>query len=196
MNEVSSAACTGRTFLSYPDLLDEDDRRTMLDWVLEKEDEFEPSQIVGGTNPATRVSLALADFGRCRTIIERAIKPLAPAWRDHFGTKIAREQRFDASLVAHHDGAHYKPHVNTGGAYRTRAISAVYYFHRHPKGFEGGELRLFRLDRPGAYEDIEPADNMMVAFPAMVPHEVRPVRCPSGDFADSRFAINLWVHRA
>ena len=27
-------------------------------------------------------------------------------------------------------------------------------------------------------------------------HEAMPVRCPSGEFADSRFAITTWLHRA
>jgi Rps23 Pro-64 3,4-dihydroxylase Tpa1-like proline 4-hydroxylase len=43
---------------------------------------------------------------------------------------------------------------------------------------------------------LEPRNNRLIAFPSFVPHEVRRVACPSGEFADSRFAINVWLSRA
>ena len=83
---------------------------------------------------------------------------------------------------------------------KDRIISAVYYFHCMPKGFSGGDLRLYRLGadplgegkEPGNHVDIEPVRNSMVAFPSWIMHEVRPVSCPSGDFRDYRFAVNCW----
>jgi len=43
--------------------------------------------------------------------------------------------------------------------------------------------------------NIEPGRNGPLMFPSWAPHEVMPVNCPSGRFADSRFAINCWVYR-
>jgi len=108
-----------------------------------------------------------------------------------------RHPKFDGSVVAHTDGSFYKPHVDQGtaDAYRSRTLSVVYYFCRTPAAFEGGELRMFRMDKPGAFIDIPVLDNQLVVFPSMIPHEVRPVRVPSGGFEDARFAVNVWVHR-
>jgi SM-20-related protein len=43
---------------------------------------------------------------------------------------------------------------------------------------------------------VEPEHNRLVAFPAFVPHEVVPISCPGNAFADRRFSINCWLHRA
>ena len=47
-----------------------------------------------------------------------------------------------------------------------------------------------------AHIDLEPLRNSLVAFPSWVPHEVRPIGVPSGDFGDYRFALNCWYCRA
>jgi SM-20-related protein len=39
-----------------------------------------------------------------------------------------------------------------------------------------------------------PGQNFVVFFPAAAIHEVSVVQCPSRDFADSRFALNGWIH--
>jgi len=78
-----------------------------------------------------------------------------------------------------------------------RVISAVYYFHNIPKGFSGGNLRLFRFGSEEADDGvaIEPIDNSLVVFPSWVRHQVERVSCPSGDFADYRYAVNCWYCR-
>ena len=43
---------------------------------------------------------------------------------------------------------------------------------------------------------VSPAANRLVVFPSEEFHEAMPVRCPSRDFADSRFAVTTWLHRA
>ncbi len=54
----------------------------------------------------------------------------------------------------------------------------------------GGELR-----RADSFEAIEPVNNRLVAFTARTFHELRPIRCPSKKFEDSRFAVTNWIHR-
>jgi Rps23 Pro-64 3,4-dihydroxylase Tpa1-like proline 4-hydroxylase len=73
-------------------------------------------------------------------------------------------------------------------------LSGVYYFHRRPRAFTGGELRLYAIGDPDRFVDIEPTHNTLLVFPSWAPHEVRPVSCPTGQFMDSRFAINCWLH--
>ena len=82
-------------------------------------------------------------------------------------------------------------------------ISAVYYFHNLPRGFSGGQLRLYRFGAvsaeaaadPDNFVDFEPTDNSLVVFPSWVRHEVRPVRCPDGRFDHYRYAVNCWYCR-
>ncbi|HUS56353.1 MAG TPA: 2OG-Fe(II) oxygenase, partial [Thermohalobaculum sp.] len=71
-----------------------------------------------------------------------------------------------------------------------------YYFCATPARFSGGQLRLHSLAasrEAGTYVDIEPENDTAVFFPSWFPHEVLPVVCESGQFMDSRFAINCWL---
>ena len=80
-----------------------------------------------------------------------------------------------------------------------RVITAVYYFHAEPKGFTGGALRLFRFGSDGGANGdsaaYEPLQNSILAFPSWASHDVEPVSCASGRFADYRFALNCWFCR-
>ena len=119
----------------------------------------------------------------------------------------------ELELNAYGDGAHFVPHIDISvGVGRRqigkedgedRVISAVYYFYQEPKAFRGGALRLYRFGAdasdPGAQEEnsiaFEPIQNSLVIFPSWAMHCVEPVLCPSGVFADYRFALNCWFCR-
>lgn len=108
----------------------------------------------------------------------------------------------ELELVAHGDGAFYKRHIDTHMDPRKgstmRVLTGVLYFHARPKNFSGGQLRMHSILGPeqgGSHVDVEPERDMLLLFPSWVPHEVRPVSCPSGAFADSRFAINCWYRK-
>ena len=182
------------------DFLDPADRQVLVDWAMTNEDRFQPTRIDYGTGAAnTRISAQLTDLGPCKDLMRSRLKPRIPEFAEAFGMTGHKFDRVELELVAHGDGAFFKPHTDTGaagGAQNNRLISAVYYFHNHPKGFEGGELRMFDLSGPMKYVDYQPEDNSLLVFPAFIPHEVRPVTCASGAFKDYRFAINFWAHRA
>ncbi len=79
----------------------------------------------------------------------------------------------------------------------------MYYFNREPKGFTGGELRIYddairngKLVATDSYQTIEPRHNSIVFFQAAVMHEVMTVHVPSKQFRDSRFTVNGWIERA
>jgi SM-20-related protein len=170
----------------------------ILAWALENEKAFEPTLIgKGAEDTSFRVSQRLDELGPCRDLLRGAVKPRLSEFAEACGIDHVTFRGFDAELVAHNDGAFYRPHIDIGppdSPFHRRLISAVYYFHRVPKAYSGGELRLFSLQEAGAFTDSTPEDNMLLVFPALVPHEVRPVHCPSRAFRDSRFAINLWAH--
>jgi Rps23 Pro-64 3,4-dihydroxylase Tpa1-like proline 4-hydroxylase len=79
----------------------------------------------------------------------------------------------------------------------------VYYFNREPKGFTGGELRIYddvvrngKLSSTDTFQVIEPRHNSIVFFQSAIMHEVMPVSMPSKQFRDARFTVNGWVERA
>jgi Rps23 Pro-64 3,4-dihydroxylase Tpa1-like proline 4-hydroxylase len=85
----------------------------------------------------------------------------------------------------------------------TRMINYVYYFHKTPRPYTGGELLLFDSDTEvkdswtrSRFTCVAPEDNSVVFFPPNFYHSVAPIRCPTQDFADSRFVINGHYHKS
>jgi SM-20-related protein len=67
---------------------------------------------------------------------------------------------------------------------------------RQPPAWDGGELWIVDPAAPDAPPVVvSPEDGSTVLFPSELEHEVRPVRVPSGAFADGRFTVNGWVWR-
>jgi Rps23 Pro-64 3,4-dihydroxylase Tpa1-like proline 4-hydroxylase len=99
------------------------------------------------------------------------------------------------------DGAFFKMHADTLHRDRLanqRVMTVVYYFHKEPKAFTGGQLCIYGLQadaNSSPQHEIEPRSDRAVFFPAWFPHEVLPVQCSSAAFADGRFAITCWVRR-
>jgi Rps23 Pro-64 3,4-dihydroxylase Tpa1-like proline 4-hydroxylase len=72
----------------------------------------------------------------------------------------------------------------------------VYNFHKQPKGFMGGGIRLFdgRIENgmrrmTTSFRDMEIGDNNLLIFPDNVRSAGLPVHCPSRAFADGLFVI-------
>jgi Rps23 Pro-64 3,4-dihydroxylase Tpa1-like proline 4-hydroxylase len=110
----------------------------------------------------------------------------------------------ETQLTAHNDGNYYRIHNDNGSEdTATRRLTYVYYFYQEPKAFDGGELVMYETEvRNGSHykgntsQTIAPKNNSIVFFPSQYLHEVLPVRCPSRQFAASRFTLNGWVRQA
>ena len=108
----------------------------------------------------------------------------------------------ETDMAAHRDGCFFTRHVDTfTDATRKfsdtdRLLSAVYYFHRQPAGFSGGELAIAPIKGGGAPHLIAPLHDRLVVFPSFAPHAVLPVSVPGDAFSDARFSINCWIRRA
>ena len=103
-------------------------------------------------------------------------------------------------VTAHPAGGFYDMHRdNTESRHASRKLTFVYYFHREPKRFSGGDLLLYDTDleagscSPTAFSRIEPLRNSLVVFPSGYYHEVTPVECATDDFGDGRFTVNGWI---
>ncbi len=149
-----------------------------------------------------RKSWACQDgLGRLAAPFEEAIKARSDQILRGLGLSALKISRSEFELVAHRDGSFFDKHIDTlTQSHRDkqksdRVVTLVYYFHALPKQFSGGELALAPIG-PGDPLLIEPINNRLVAFASIVPHEVLPVSCPGDEFANARFAINVWLHRS
>lgn len=170
-----------------------------------REAEFVPTTVgmdMGKIDPAIRTSWGLRDFGDLRAELEAQFKEAMPKAISELRLSPFELARCEIELVAHNDGAFYKRHIDTATGIpdekTQRVLTGVFYLHCLPKNFSGGQFRLHAFSSPEkgeSFVDIEPERDRLVLFPAWAPHEVLPIDCPSGEFADSRFAINCWYRR-
>lgn len=182
----------------------------LLDEIVAAAARFVPS-LVGGsrsgtTVPSIRSSLRLpgrvsVDLLPFKAAIAANSEELCAA----VGIEPFAVDHTECSIVAHGDGHYYRTHVDTPLGGETvqlkhfRLVSCVYYLFRAPQGFKGGALNIHSLNLPNeekAAIAIEPRHNRLVVFPSFIPHEVQNIVCPSGKFADFRFSINCWLHKA
>jgi Rps23 Pro-64 3,4-dihydroxylase Tpa1-like proline 4-hydroxylase len=186
------------------DFLGEDYVRRLLEFAQAHEHEFRRSKVVDGDsstiNDLRRVSLILPKIGDHATIIADRTRKALPEIFAALGCAPFEPAQFETEMAAHGDGAFFSRHidmiVNPVKSDTQRVLSMVYYFHKIPQPFSGGILRLYSLaDGPGAHIDVEPACDSAVFFQSWFPHEVLRITCPSGRFADSRFAINCWLRK-
>lgn len=178
---------------------------SLRNWALENQAAFSPSSVF-----YEPTSHAPADWRPAVGVWEWPMKAefesrmaaLAPDLIRDLRISPARFSWTALELVARNSGASLQRHIDTtlGTDHLTsgpRLISAVYYFHREPRAFSGGALRLYRFgagEAEGDYIEIEPRQNSLVAFPSWASHAVSAIHCPSGEFADSRFTVAMWVH--
>jgi len=198
------------------DFLDPGLHADLLGWTLANEVKFKSARVIAqgsGDNIVDRdlrVALVCSDFAPLRPALREAFLKALPTLQEQTGVR-GEGFSLEIELAAHGDGAFYGPHLDfsiTGKGMADsakpndlRVLSSVYYYHSEPKGFSGGDLRLFRfgatdhVDARQPHIDVEPKQNLFVAFPSFVAHEVRRISCPSREFRDYRFSVNCWFCR-
>jgi Rps23 Pro-64 3,4-dihydroxylase Tpa1-like proline 4-hydroxylase len=174
----------------------------LVQFAQSNEARFEDTKVMHGRTAtvdlARRVSKKLS-LGDLKAEVIASVDELLPFMFEVLGINHFKPSKIETELIAHGDGAFFGRHIDDGRVVGSRRIiSAVYYFHALPKAFSGGALRLHSLatsDQQRAVVDIEPDYDTLVFFPSVFPHEVLPVKCPSLQFSDSRFSINIWIRR-
>jgi SM-20-related protein len=155
------------------------------------------------TDNSYRRSRLLYDLPACKELFIDRILSYLPYVLARLRQPPYPISQFEIQLTATNNGQFFKMHRDDDSdSVRSRMITFIYYFFREPKGFDGGALRVYdsRVDlhgnmSAGDFQTIHPSQNQMIFFPSNSLHEVLPVQCTSGDFADSRFTVNGWVHR-
>jgi len=194
------------THCIIPNLLGEDTSAALLDYALANEASFVFSTVGAdrGVRESVRKSRNLWDLGPFLPLIEERVGALVPDIIQRLRLTPFEPSSFDIELVAHEDGAFYTRHIDLftkmPDPAEDRLISLVCYLFKEPRGFSGGQLRIFPQTNPADVSDdgaidITPQHGTAVAFSSWLPHEVRPVACPSRQFRDARFAVNCWVLR-
>ncbi|MBD1823427.1 2OG-Fe(II) oxygenase [Cyanobacteria bacterium FACHB-DQ100] len=189
-------------FIQLHDFLSFEDRTNLLNYVLAREDQFAATTTsTGAIN--YRQSSILYYFKEYENWMIEKVKLIIPSLIEAWNIQAFSISQIEIQLTAHNDGNYYKVHNDNGSEEAAnRIISYVYYFHREPKSFFGGALRIYDLNlenssyiQADSYQDIEPINNSIVFFPSHFLHEVLPVTCRSRHFADSRFTLNGWIRR-
>ncbi|HEY1425508.1 MAG TPA: 2OG-Fe(II) oxygenase [Caulobacteraceae bacterium] len=186
------------------DALDPASVEALFDYACAREADFAPATVRGPdgkevVDPSLRRSLQLDDLAQFEPLLRSLVMDRAAELMARLKMSAAEmTSTFETQLVVHGDGAFLGPHIDTATGNRlrpdVRALSGVFYFHRRPVGFSGGELRLFNFTDRSRFLDVAPTHNSLVVFPPWVPHEVRPVSVPSRRFADARFSVSCWVY--
>ena len=178
-------------------------------FTLEHESAFSASEVVsphadsGVINYEHRRSRVLMDLAQYHDLILERIKAALPQVLDKLGMEEFSITGVEAQVTASNDGDFFHFHSDNGSErVASRNLTFVYFFHREPRQFEGGELRIHdaRLEEgiyvsEGSYQTIVPQQNQIVFFPCEMMHEITPVNCASQAFADSRFTLNGWLRR-
>ena len=178
-------------------------------FTLEREADFNASEVVspqadsGIVNYEHRRSRVLMDLAQHQDVMLERIKSVLPQILDQLGMEPFNIAEVEMQATASNDGDFFHFHSDNGSErVASRYLTFVYFFHREPRQFEGGELLIHdsRLKNgvyvsEGSYQSIVPQQNQIVFFPCELLHEITPVNCASQQFADSRFTLNGWLRR-
>jgi SM-20-related protein len=177
----------------------------LFQYAIAHEAGFRPSKValghLGIIDESRRVSKVNSDIDAAMPLIEPAIRKAVDEAIPKLGLVNVESYLLEPELTWCGDGGFFKMHVDT--LYRDRlanqrVMTVVYYFHKEPKAFAGGQLCLYGLGADAdssIRQEIEPLCDRAVFFPAWFPHQVLPVHCSSAAFADGRFAISCWVRK-
>ncbi len=168
--------------------------------------QFHPSDVGSRdriVNHSTRLSAVASVSTLVASWFEQRLSELLPDIWSEFGLAPIAVHSYELELAVHSDGDYYRRHVDTFmGSGRTdtdRYVSCVYYFHRMPRQFDGGDLRLYPLPFGAGVERapivISPKHDSILLFPSWLPHEVSTVRIADNVWANARFSVNCWIHR-
>ena len=179
------------------------ERDTLFDTVCANRKAFQPP---GGPGTIAEGSLLLSlDSDKCDLdgvgsiraaceCLSKRIEELLPTLFTALGVEPFAVPNIPLSLVHGLNGHRGVPHTDeSGGRFK---ISLLYYFHREPKAFHGGDLEFYNADptSPSGHRNkplarIDHGDNLLIAFPSHTFHGITDVQCDTDDFSDGRFAV-------
>jgi SM-20-related protein len=199
-------------YLIFRDVLGPEYVAGLLDHVLDRRADFQTGLMHNRetgelfADPVIRDALYLNDLGAFAAPIKAFVTAIAAPALEALRLIEPDVEPMEFIITAYGEGGHIADHIDTyRWTDRVRILSCVYYFASTPRRFSGGELRLYGFPKfstvggePAApsFVDIEPRTDTLIVFPSWLRHKVLPVHVPTGAWADSRFTVNCWIHRA
>jgi SM-20-related protein len=182
--------------------------RALLDFTLSHASKFSATEVIGSNGESRldqsyRRSRVIFELGPFHQLFAERLLTFLPQVLRRLSHPAFPVSQMEIQLTGTNNGEYFRVHTdNDHGQVAGRALTFVYFFHREPRGFNGGALRIYdtahddgAVTRVGPYRDIYPEQNQVVFFSSSCLHEITQVACPSGDFAESRFTVNGWFHR-
>ena len=118
-------------------------------FIVEHEADFIASQVVsphadgGVVNYEHRRSRVLMDLGEQQDVMLKRIQSVLPQVLEKLGMEEFSIADVEAQITASNDGDFFHFHSDNGSErVASRHLTFVYFFHREPRQFEGGELRI------------------------------------------------------
>jgi Rps23 Pro-64 3,4-dihydroxylase Tpa1-like proline 4-hydroxylase len=183
----------------------------LTSYVLAQEANFAISEVVSpgvqgdsSVNYEHRKSRVLMELGPFRQMIVDRLQACLPRVLGKLGMEPFPVREVEAQATASNHGDYFHLHNDNSSesSIALRELTFVYFFHREPKPFQGGELMIYdsrwtngSYQRDGNGRSVVPEQNRIVFFRSSLVHEILPVNCPSRAFADSRFTVNGWFHK-
>lgn len=192
-------------FVRFMDFLEPAQHDRMLALALAKRESFRPAKVGNESQRrvSTRKRVGLETRSPDNKEISASFMPLIrsrlPEVFELLDLEGFEPPDVPAAMTVYLDGGFGAAHVDSTA--EGPGLACVYYFHRSPKAFSGGDLLIHdtdvvqgsRVHDPLRFSRIAPADNSVVFFPSFYRHAVTPVRCPTDRFEDGRFAVSLWL---
>jgi len=192
----------------FDEFLVAEEWRNLLGFTLSQMSRFAATQVIGADGVGRldqhyRRSRVLFELGPFHQLFSDRLMTFLPHVLARLHFSWFPVSHLEIQLTATNNGEYFRTHTdNDAGQVSGRTLTFVFFFHREPRGFSGGELKIYDTARnnghstaSGPFRLMPPAQNQVIFFDSSCLHEIVPVACPSGDFADSRFTVNGWFHR-
>jgi Rps23 Pro-64 3,4-dihydroxylase Tpa1-like proline 4-hydroxylase len=187
-------------FQHFPqDILPQD----VLEKILSLERTITPSLVYsrkkqkGVTSLKHRNSISLSNNAYIREISDKLQNTVERHWQEILSIlqiKNFAKGTVEINCVIYGNNSYFKRHQDTFTSVRKkRRISWVYYFHKEPKPFSGGELIFYTGNEEVAR--VTPQAGMLIVFDSSMYHEVLAVHVKSDDFANGRFTITGFINQ-
>ena len=189
-----------QSVLKIKNFLSPQENQAILDYAIDNQNNFQPTSVTTKVDDYRR-SQVLHKFPNQETFINK-LRYFLPVVTDSLGLRICDFDKIESQLTTHQNQDFFKLHNdNDGKLCESRVITYVYYFHKQPKCFSGGELLIYdtkvkKNPEPATnFKIIYPNNNCLIFFESKCFHEVLTTRVPSKSFEDGRFTINGWIHK-
>ena len=130
-------------YIRIPQFLTAEENRRVFDYAVQQQPNFVASKVVTGDSDYRR-SMILPKFDDLEIDLEARLREILPELFTRFGMTAPQRPAFEKQLTTHNHGGYFKVHNDNGSPESaTRLLTYIYYFHRDPPAFSGGQIRIY-----------------------------------------------------